>query len=71
MLTTINVKTLRRELGQIVERVAKGEGLMVLHRSRPAFRIVPIDGPVALDPVGRTRAQEGTDDRPALSAGRV
>lgn len=48
MLTTINVKTLRRELGQIVERVGKGEGFMVLYRSRPAFRIVPIDGSIAL-----------------------
>ena len=48
MLTTINVKTLRRQLGQIVERVGKGEGFTVLYRSRPAFRIVPIDGPLTL-----------------------
>ncbi|MDE0271781.1 MAG: hypothetical protein F4X81_02110 [Gammaproteobacteria bacterium] len=51
MLTTINVKTLRQELGHIVERVGKGEGFMVLYRSRPAFRIVPIDGSLALGPV--------------------
>ena len=48
MPTTINVNTLRRELGQIVERVGKGEGFTVLHRSRPVFRIVPIDGSLAL-----------------------
>lgn len=51
MLTTINVKTLRRQLGQIVERVGKGEGFTVLYRSRPAFRIVPVDGPLTLGPV--------------------
>ena len=51
MLTTINVKTLRRQLGQIVERVGKGEGFTVLYRSRPAFRIVPIDGAQALGSV--------------------
>ena len=48
MLTTINAKTLRHELARIVERVRKGEGFTVLYRSRPAFRIVPVDGPVAL-----------------------
>ena len=48
MLTTINAKTLRRQLGRIVERVGKGESFTVFYRSRPAFRIVPIDGPLTL-----------------------
>ena len=48
MLTPINAKTLRHELAGIVERVKKGEGFTVLYRSRPAFRIIPVDGPVAL-----------------------
>ncbi len=47
MLTTINAKTLRHELARIVERVSKGEGFTVLYRSRPAFRIVPVDGPLS------------------------
>ena len=42
MSSTINVKTLRHELGRIVERVKKGEHFLVLYRSRPAFRIVPL-----------------------------
>ncbi len=42
MSTMINVKTLRLEMGRIVERVGKGEDFMVLYRSRPAFRIVPV-----------------------------
>ena len=44
MLTTINAKELRRQLGEIVERVGRGEGFTVLYRSRPAFCIVPVDG---------------------------
>ncbi|WP_419161692.1 type II toxin-antitoxin system Phd/YefM family antitoxin [Candidatus Palauibacter sp.] len=44
MSSTINVKTLRHEMGRIIERVRKGEDFTVLYRSRPAFRIVPVDG---------------------------
>ena len=44
MSSTINVKTLRNEMGRIIERVSKGEDFTVLYRSRPAFRIVPLSG---------------------------
>ena len=44
MSSTINIKTLRREMGRIVDRVQRGEDFMVLYRSRPAFRIVPVAG---------------------------
>jgi prevent-host-death family protein len=47
MSTMINVKTLRAELGRIIERVRRGEQFTVLFRSRPVFRIVPPDGDVA------------------------
>ncbi|MDZ7698513.1 MAG: type II toxin-antitoxin system prevent-host-death family antitoxin [Deltaproteobacteria bacterium] len=43
MKTVINTKELRATLSQIVERVRGGEQFTVLYRSRPAFRIVPID----------------------------
>lgn len=49
MPTVINVKTLRRELGRIMQRVRRGERFTVLYRSRPAFQIVPPDGE-GLDP---------------------
>ena len=56
MSTTINVKTLRHEMRRIVDRVREGEDFTVLYRSRPAFRIVPIDasldpGPAETDPL--------------------
>ena len=44
MSSTINIKTLRREMGRIVDRVQRGEDFIVLCRSRPAFRIVPLNG---------------------------
>jgi antitoxin (DNA-binding transcriptional repressor) of toxin-antitoxin stability system len=38
---TINTKQLRTGLGRIIERVRRGASFLVLHRSRPAFQIVP------------------------------
>jgi antitoxin (DNA-binding transcriptional repressor) of toxin-antitoxin stability system len=42
METTINTKQLRGSLPKLVQRVRKGARFMVLYRSRPAFRIVPV-----------------------------
>jgi len=53
----INTKELRSSLPKIVEGVRKGEKYTVLYRSRPAFRIVPIEeeceitSPLANDPL--------------------
>jgi len=44
MKTIINTKELRATLPKIVESVRRGEQFVVLYRSRPAFRIVPIEG---------------------------
>ena len=44
MSSTINIKTLRCHMGRIVDRVQRGEDFIVLYRSRPAFRIVPVAG---------------------------
>ncbi len=43
MNTTINTKELRASLPKLVARVRNGARFTVLYRSRPAFRIVPID----------------------------
>lgn len=43
MKKIINTKELRASLSQIVESVRRGEQFTVLYRSRPAFRIVPLD----------------------------
>ena len=40
---TINAKQLRASLPETVRRVRRGEHFTVLYRSRPAFRIVPVD----------------------------
>lgn len=51
MSNTINVKTLRHEMSRVIARVKKGEHFTVLYRSRPAFRIVPLHGGLALGPL--------------------
>jgi prevent-host-death family protein len=43
-MTIITAKTLRANLPTVVERVRKGDRYTVLYRSRPAFRIVPVEG---------------------------
>jgi antitoxin (DNA-binding transcriptional repressor) of toxin-antitoxin stability system len=57
MLTSADFKELRATLPKIVESVRKGEKFTVLYRSRPAFRIVPIEeelhitSPLSNDPL--------------------
>jgi prevent-host-death family protein len=46
---TINAKDLRATLPSVVRRVRRGERITVLYRSRPAFRIVPVDDAVMPD----------------------
>jgi prevent-host-death family protein len=69
MHKTINTKELRASLQIIVESVKRGEHFTVLYRSRPAFRIVPIDDqdrvscPLSNDPLYRAGAVgKATDD---------
>ena len=68
MQKTINTKELRATLPQIVESVKRGEHFTVLYRSRPAFRIVPLDDvdriscPLSKDPLYHAGALgESTD----------
>jgi prevent-host-death family protein len=62
MERTINAKELRASLPETVARVRRGERFTVLYRSRPAFRIVPVedDGeklpPLEQDPLYRAPA---------------
>lgn len=65
---TIHAKELRASLPEIVGRIRPGERSTVLYRSRPAFRIVPIDdteidlGPVEDDPLYRAPALFHSED---------
>jgi len=62
MKHTINVKELRASLPDIIKKVRSGDQYIVLHRSRPAFRIVAVDAeeglsiPLADDPIYRAAA---------------
>jgi antitoxin (DNA-binding transcriptional repressor) of toxin-antitoxin stability system len=82
MDTTINAKRLRATLPDVVSRVRKGARFTVLYRSRPAFRIVPMEGDdrpgtdLAEDalyragPVGRSRDGHSSRDHDTLLYGR-
>lgn len=81
MKSTINAKQLRASLPKLVESVRKGARFTVLYRSRPAFRIVPVDdsadelGPLEADPLfragalGRSSDGRSADDHDAVLYG--
>ena len=68
MEKTINTKELRATLPKIVESVGRGEAFTVLYRSRPAFRIVPVDqedrvvSPLSKDPLFRAKGLGKSSD---------
>jgi len=82
MDTTINAKRLRATLPDVVNRVRKGARFTVLYRSRPAFRIVPMDGEAGprselsedalyrAAPVGRSRDGRNSTDHDTVLYGR-
>jgi antitoxin (DNA-binding transcriptional repressor) of toxin-antitoxin stability system len=57
---TINAKELRTSLPKIVSRLRKGDRYTVLYRSRPAFRLVPVEDSAA--------AEGPLDDEPLYGA---
>lgn len=63
MKSAINAKELRASLPKLVEQVRKGARFTVIYRSRPAFRIVPVDD--------ATQAQSPLEADPLFHAGPV
>ena len=82
MNVIINAKQLRASLPKVVQRVRKGQQFTVLYRSRPAFRIVPLDETSAPEialredslygaaPVGRCRDGQSAADHDKTMYGR-
>jgi len=61
---SITAKELRANLPRIVERIRRGERFIVVYRSRPAFRLVPVVEPELL-------ATTPLDDDPLYRSGPV
>jgi prevent-host-death family protein len=66
---TITARDLRIDLPRIVKRVQKGERFTVVYRSRPAFRLVPVDdvaergiAPLEDDPIYGAKALGRSED---------
>lgn len=57
MKNVLNVKELRSSLPEIIKRVRQGDRFTIFYRSKPAFRIVPVDAeeditlPLSEDPL--------------------
>ena len=57
MKNVLNVKELRSSLPEIIKRVRQGDRFTILYRSKPAFRIVPVEAeeditlPLSEDPL--------------------
>lgn len=68
MQETINTKELRASLLKIVQEVKRGKQFTVLYKSRPAFRIVPLNDvteavcPLDQDPLYRAGALGESSD---------
>jgi prevent-host-death family protein len=43
MASIISAKELRQHFGEIADRIEKGEEFIVLKRSKPLFRMIPIN----------------------------
>jgi prevent-host-death family protein len=43
MQNIVGLRELRENVGKYAARVARGESFVVMRRSRPMFRIVPVD----------------------------
>lgn len=43
MRNVVNLKELRENMTKYTERVAKGDSFVVMRRSKPIFRISPVD----------------------------
>ena len=78
MKTTMNAKELRASMPKVVEAVRRGARFTVIYRSRPAFRIVPVNDatepamPLEQDPlfraepVGRSADGGSADEHDAV-----
>ena len=48
-MKTITMLEFRRNAEKVLQRIAKGERLLLSHRGKPAARLEPIDKPAAAD----------------------
>lgn len=74
MSISINAKTLRGSLPDVVRQVQKGARFTVIYRSRPAFKMVPLDDaeqaipPLEEDPLYQSEALGASSNGRAVAA---
>lgn len=43
MKNTVSIKYLRNNMAEVASKVEKGESFVVMRRSKPSFKVVPVD----------------------------
>lgn len=51
-MTTVNMHQAKTQLSKLIERVSKGEEVVIARRGTPAARLVPIDKKPVKRPIG-------------------
>ena len=51
-METYNIHEAKTQLSRLVERAAKGESFIIAKAGKPMVKVVPIEPPPALEPVG-------------------
>ena len=54
-MVQVNIYEAKTQFSKLVEQALKGEEVVVAHNGKPLVRLVPVEGPRALRPVGLDR----------------
>lgn len=60
-MTQVNMHEAKSNFSKLVELALQGEEVVVARNGRPLVKLVPIDGPAGLRPVGLHRQEVGED----------
>ena len=60
-MTKVNMHEAKTNFSKLVERALQGEEIVIARSGKPLLKLVPLEGPGALRPVGLHRWEVGDD----------
>ena len=60
-MTKVNMHEAKTHFSKLIERALRGEEVIVARNGQPLVKLVPVEGPGALRPVGLHRQTVGED----------
>ena len=60
-MTKVNIHEAKTNFSKLVERALEGEEIVIARSGKPLLKLVPLEGPGALRPVGLHRQTVGDD----------